>query len=112
MYKLVFLALLIQGCAVSQKQLTETDCSVLYRKGWFEFQNDKEIKAELISTFSVIESEKNNSRSVTKWFQKSETEVAICESIPNNDSCGSTYMFFSKDGNSWTRGDDIITICG
>lgn len=108
-YRVLILTLLLQGCAASKQALTEADCSVLYRKGWSEFLDIEAVESEIRLQFPKVVSLKQGHS--LKWFSKSNSEIAICKAIPNNDGCGTIYSFFNKEDGFWVRGEDIVTIC-
>ncbi|WP_150099991.1 hypothetical protein [Shewanella loihica] len=108
-YRVLILTLLLQGCFASKQALTEADCSALYRKGWNEFLDIETVESEITLQFPKVVSIKQGH--LLKWFYKSNSEIAICKAISNNDSCGAIYSSFNKEDGFWVRGEDIVTIC-
>ena len=108
---ILILTILLQGCVSSRITLTETDCTYLYRKGWTELKQEGNTKRVLEAFFpETIVAPKENR--MTKWFTKSKDEVAVCKAFPDDDGCGTAYLFFYKRDEKWEKGDQVITICG
>ena len=108
-YIIIVLALLLQNCVTLKAELTQNDCSVLYRKGFVELLDFETALAELKQQFPKLVFQKKDH--LIKWFSKSTNEVAVCKAIPDDNKCGSTYSFFKNENKIWFKGEDIITIC-